>query len=184
MWILNTKVPSTTKRTDLDGDGKCNYLARVYSEEKSRPPTAATWWANCESGFQDVALSMAPLFQKASGGSCEASEHEPISTTQDCAAAASSLSLHGMSYTASQIKSVDWGPRGCYWNSSAPQLMLASGTAQDEDTGGLALLCKHPGRDTAALLSSAAGYSWCTALLPSMLVCLFGLPWASRVVDA
>lgn len=186
MWILDITAPSRTSTADLDGDRLCNYLARVYSADTSQPPEAAKWWANCEGGFKEVSLSLGPPFHGVRDDkTCEASKREDITTTEDCAAAASFLRLHGRSHNASQMMAPEWGPKGCYWNSSSSTLMLASGTSQaDSPAAGLTRLCKHRGRDTSAMLSSAVGYSWYAVLLPCSLAYLLGLSLASHAGTA
>jgi len=46
-WILDDNEPDITKLRDLDGDGQCNYYARMDSMDRSKPPNSAFWKMNC-----------------------------------------------------------------------------------------------------------------------------------------
>ena len=47
-WILDTDEPSTTAQSDLDGDGQCNYLARINLDVNSPPVGTQPWMVNCD----------------------------------------------------------------------------------------------------------------------------------------
>jgi len=46
-WILDNNEPDILKLRDLDGDGRCDYYARMDSTDKSRPPTSTFWMMGC-----------------------------------------------------------------------------------------------------------------------------------------
>mmetsp|Transcript_179910 Transcript_179910/g.437743 ORF Transcript_179910/g.437743 Transcript_179910/m.437743 type:complete len:389 (+) Transcript_179910:2-1168(+) len=43
---------------DLDGDGQCRYLARLNSQDSSRPPANSTWRMHCGGSWQDALLGL------------------------------------------------------------------------------------------------------------------------------
>jgi len=51
-WIIDDSKPDVTRDHDLDGDGMCNYIARIDSEDTSHPPTSADWTMNCAGNYQ------------------------------------------------------------------------------------------------------------------------------------
>ena len=57
-WIFDEDAPSTTAAGDLDGDGKCNYKARIASSSSEPPPNTNTWRMLCNDAWTDVSLSI------------------------------------------------------------------------------------------------------------------------------
>jgi len=49
-WIIDTDKPSLTATKDLDGDMKCEYLARINSEDPTSPPVEGEWHMECGVG--------------------------------------------------------------------------------------------------------------------------------------
>ena len=61
-WIFDSNAPSTTAASDLDGDRRCNYLARIDSDDSSSPPQGlATWRAWCSSAWTDTDVTIQQL---------------------------------------------------------------------------------------------------------------------------
>eukprot|EP00964_Phaeocystis_antarctica_P154485 scaffold123204_cov60-Phaeocystis_antarctica.AAC.1 len=61
-WILDSEAPSTTAASDLDGDGSCNYWARIDLDDLSSPPQGlAVWRAYCSSGWTDTDVTINQL---------------------------------------------------------------------------------------------------------------------------
>jgi len=51
-WIIDDDKPDVTRDHDLDGDGMCNYIARMNSGDTSHPPTSGEWTMNCAGNYQ------------------------------------------------------------------------------------------------------------------------------------
>lgn len=60
-WVFDVDQPSRMLPYDLDNDGNCNYLARVWSNTSSAPPQAAMWRVFCDSAWQDTWVIVSPL---------------------------------------------------------------------------------------------------------------------------
>jgi len=58
IWIVDTDQPSTTASSDLDGDGKCIFIAFLNSYSSSTPLGTTTWTVWCNP-FTDIALTLA-----------------------------------------------------------------------------------------------------------------------------
>jgi len=56
-WILDDSRPDTTRMMDLDGDGNCNYTARVNWDDGSRPPYTQEWLMMCGGKWASVHLA-------------------------------------------------------------------------------------------------------------------------------
>jgi len=50
-WIFDTSEPSTTTAFDLDGDGGCSYMGRIFSTASF--PTSGTWRMFCDGAWID-----------------------------------------------------------------------------------------------------------------------------------
>ena len=60
-WILDSDAPSTSAAEDLDGDGSCNYNARIDSSASWSPPSGtSTWRIVCDGDWIDNDLTTAP----------------------------------------------------------------------------------------------------------------------------
>eukprot|EP00445_Apocalathium_hangoei_P002047 CAMPEP_0203857558 /NCGR_PEP_ID=MMETSP0359-20131031/10795_1 /ASSEMBLY_ACC=CAM_ASM_000338 /TAXON_ID=268821 /ORGANISM="Scrippsiella Hangoei, Strain SHTV-5" /LENGTH=483 /DNA_ID=CAMNT_0050774269 /DNA_START=27 /DNA_END=1478 /DNA_ORIENTATION=+ len=46
-WIVADQAPDVTRKLDLDGDGSCEYHARIDSTHKEFPPPVAFWSMRC-----------------------------------------------------------------------------------------------------------------------------------------
>lgn len=59
-WIINDIKPDIDAPGDLDGDGKCNYIARADSDAKTGPPSGE-WAVACDGSWQtmDMKIRMA-----------------------------------------------------------------------------------------------------------------------------
>jgi len=57
-WILNFNAPDPSLTQDLDGDGRCFYLARLDSQDHSRPPSRTAWRMHCGSTWRDVLIGL------------------------------------------------------------------------------------------------------------------------------
>eukprot|EP00932_Pfiesteria_piscicida_P016338 SRR837773.3266.p1 GENE.SRR837773.3266~~SRR837773.3266.p1 ORF type:complete len:307 (-),score=90.98 SRR837773.3266:80-865(-) len=57
-WILDRDAPHQDMSNDLDDDGLCEYLARVDSEDRNRPPAEATWTMTCNGEQVQRVLTM------------------------------------------------------------------------------------------------------------------------------
>lgn len=53
-WIIDADAPDTTRKSDLDGDGACNYHARVSSTDITCPPASAMWRVYCDDQWKDT----------------------------------------------------------------------------------------------------------------------------------
>ena len=61
-WLLDDEAPSTSAASDLDGDGGCSYIARIYSDDSSSPPQGLTTWrAWCSSAWTDTGVTINQL---------------------------------------------------------------------------------------------------------------------------
>lgn len=59
-WILTDNRPSTTAAVDLDGDGTCDYNARINSASYPTVPTGTkSWRMKCNNSWTDAELSIA-----------------------------------------------------------------------------------------------------------------------------
>lgn len=60
-WILDSDKPSSASRSDLDGDRKCDYHARVNSASTGtdKPPSMATWRMYCgDDVWKDMTVTL------------------------------------------------------------------------------------------------------------------------------
>jgi len=46
-WLIDMHRPNTNVPYGLDGDGHCDFIARISSKTISNPPTRGTWQMNC-----------------------------------------------------------------------------------------------------------------------------------------
>jgi len=60
MWVLDSSKPNTTATTDLDGDGRCTYHARLEATAAKMFPTSTTWRMYCgeAAGWVSVDLTL------------------------------------------------------------------------------------------------------------------------------
>jgi len=56
-WIIDEQAPSQVVASDLDLDRKCNYLARIDSQDISAPPSGQ-WTMKCGTVLKEVHLSL------------------------------------------------------------------------------------------------------------------------------
>mmetsp|Transcript_3609 Transcript_3609/g.8231 ORF Transcript_3609/g.8231 Transcript_3609/m.8231 type:complete len:347 (+) Transcript_3609:93-1133(+) len=47
-WILDDQRPDVNKTRDLDGDGSCDYIGQLNSEDTSHPPATGEWTMLCD----------------------------------------------------------------------------------------------------------------------------------------
>jgi len=59
-WILDVTAPNASRTSDLDGDGRCNYHARLDSNITSSPPSGEEWQVFCGSSWVSQALFLSP----------------------------------------------------------------------------------------------------------------------------
>jgi len=60
-WVLDSDSPSVSSHSDLDGDRKCDYHARLDSKNAGtdKPPSMATWKMYCgEQGWTDLTVTL------------------------------------------------------------------------------------------------------------------------------
>ena len=112
-WIVDDEWPNTDLDGDLDGDGKCDYIAHIDSDYCSSPPSnKKTWTVDCGLSYEadDLTLTVPPLPQSG------------LFTTDDagCPETSSGWQFSGNWQFSGDIDVTCWEGEGGGWPLSGP----------------------------------------------------------------
>lgn len=175
-WILDADAPDVTRLSDLDGDGKCSYFARLNSADARRPPASGVWrffcggaWTSLSVGLRETTepippLEVIPVTTPSPStalelhGACDLQQHlnGPILLKGTTASGAPYYeSLHGGYYLYFD-PDCDDGPRGIpRWiiDTDAPNTSLARDLDGDRE-------CKYEARTNSRSLRPPSDAIW------------------------
>mmetsp|Transcript_99619 Transcript_99619/g.286436 ORF Transcript_99619/g.286436 Transcript_99619/m.286436 type:complete len:492 (-) Transcript_99619:92-1567(-) len=103
-WIVGAQAPDVTRIMDLDGDGTCDYHARIDSTHKEFPPPVAFWSMRCgaptsESTLVDLAAITTTETRTTTTSSTSSSSQTRTSTTKSSTTTSSSTATTATSTT-------------------------------------------------------------------------------------
>jgi len=80
-WIIDDDKPKLDVKSDLDGDGACDYHARLDSGDISSPPEEAMWRFHCNDTWQDIWITLNRISPPPATEAPPATSGEPSSPT-------------------------------------------------------------------------------------------------------
>ena len=95
IWIMDSGSPNMTAHHDLDGDGKCIYIARTLEATTAfTPPSTGDWHVACNHSWTTLSLSIQPVTVSVTGA-CDPSAAGKDEASGLCVCAKDLFCVHG-----------------------------------------------------------------------------------------